>query len=310
VTEPSRPRRGATLRDSGARSASGNVAGRSKTLLELARLQALRLKSHRLVPSRPLRDAREAAAFIEARQMVMATAQTSLPSLAEVIAGRSLTGSWMAHPEAGRIYRILRQLIRSGVISVPLVLGKETLIDSSLGPAVERIATDRQRIAKVRMKLTPLAQRLLAAVEARGQVRMDDWGVPTQGARPARRLLERQLLVVGSSFHTESGYHTSLVVPWTTSEISKRFSKAATRLSWAQAVDALILAGVRSAVLAPEREVRRWFVVDATGIDDLLTQEKLRRMADARTVYLTTGRARATIRKPVRGSRSKDHRIP
>jgi len=247
---------------------------------------AVRVKLHHLAPPRPIATARAATEFVQERRMVMATGQSSLPIMTEAIAGRHLAGSWMAHPEAHRIYTILGRIAKSDVISAPLILGKETLLDPSLGPALERIATDPERRAQAREELPELARQLLEAIEADGQVRMDQWSVPTQRARPARVLLERQLLVMSSNFHTVSGYHTSVVIPWAASTISGRFSKQAARLPLLKAVDLLLMAGVRSAVIAPEAEVRRWFVFEGGRIGALLTQGKLQRLAGTGRMYL------------------------
>ncbi len=104
---------------------------------------------------------------------------------------------------------------------------------------------------------------------------MDHWGVRTPEARRARLLLERQLLVVSSSIHTEGGYHTAVVAPWSQGKLSRRFSDDAARLMFDEALDRVLLAAVRSAVLAPEREVRRWLVVGAERVKTLLGEGKL-----------------------------------
>lgn len=247
----------------------------------------MRLRLHRLEPSRPLRDARGAAKFVQERRMVMSTGRSSLPLLSEAIAGRPLAGSWMAHPEVERIYTILGKLKRYDVVAAPLILGKETSLTAGLGPAVERIASDAERRDTIRRQLPPLAHRLLDQVEAEGQVRMDHWGVPTKQARAARVLLERELLVRSSGLHTERGYHTAIVVPWQRSTFSKRFSKEAGHLECSEAADRLWLAAVRSAVVVPEREARRWFVLGAGRIETLLTQGKLERLVAGGTVWLT-----------------------
>ena len=101
--------------------------------MRLRSLLALRLRVHRLKPSRPLRTARQAAAFIRERGIVMATGRSSLPMLAEAIAGRRLKGSWMAHPEVYRIYDVLQRLSSRDALWVPLVLGKQAVIHPSLG---------------------------------------------------------------------------------------------------------------------------------------------------------------------------------
>src|SRR2546427_3044941 len=227
----------------------------------IKQLLASRLRLHRLKPSRPIRDARGALAFIKERRIVLSTGRSRLLSLAEAIAGRKLRGSWMANPEVFRIYNVLGKVHRSdAIVTAPLILGRETLLDVTLGPAVARIAGDPKRRDAARASLQPLAKRLLADVEAHGEVHMDRWRASTKRGREARLWLERLLLVVSRDLHTESGFHTADVTPWRKSRIAVRFGKFAKRLSLDEAEDQLILAAVRSAVVAPEREVRRWFV--------------------------------------------------
>ncbi len=266
----------------------GTKADRSPPVVrKVELLQALRLKLHRLGPSRPLRDTGRAAAFVKERRIVMSTGRSSLPLLTEAIAGRPLAGSWMAHLEADRIYSILGDLAKYDVVVAPLILGKQVAMAASLGPAVERIASDPARRDRVLEQIPPLARRLLDQVEAEARVRMDRWSVPTKQARAARLLLERELLVVSSGLHTESGYHTSVVEPWARSKFSKRFSKEAARLTSEEAQDQLLLAAVRSAVTAPEREVRHWFVFGTGRIETLLAQAKLERLTIDTTSWLT-----------------------
>ncbi|MBI3976001.1 MAG: hypothetical protein HY334_06385 [Armatimonadetes bacterium] len=257
----------------------------------LEALQARRLRLHRLDPSRPLRDARSAAAFIRERRIVMSTGRSSLPLLSEAIAGRPLAGSWMAHPEVNRIYKILGGLRKQDVIAAPLILGKEVLMTPALGPAVERVARDPERRGEVRRRLPPLARRLLEAVEAEGRVRMDQWDVPTLRARPARMRLERELLVVGSEIHTEGGYHTSIVKPWRAGKIAGRVSAEAGDLTFDEARDTLLLAAVRSAVLAPEKEVRRWLIFGGDRVDVLLACGALRQVRAGARIWITLGTA-------------------
>src|SRR2546426_6323039 len=135
----------------------------------IKQLLASRLRLHRLKPSRPIRDARGALAFIKERRVVLSTGRSSLPSLAEAIAGRQLRGGWMANPEVFRIYKVLGKVARSdAVVTAPLILGKETLLDVTLGPAVVRIAGDLKGRDAARGSLPPLAKRLLADFEAHG----------------------------------------------------------------------------------------------------------------------------------------------
>lgn len=251
-------------------------------------LKAERLRLHRLSPSRPIRTLAGAVAFIQDRGLVLSTGRSSLPMLAEAIAGRPLAGSWMAHPEAHRIYRLLGRLARhADVLTLPLVLGKETLVHASLGPAIARIAADPRRRDEAVSRLTLTAKRLLTDVESRGEVRMDQWEVATAAGRQARYLLERELLVTSTGLHTARGYHTAIVRPWIQSRIAQRFGGPAVRLDYAEAMDALVLAALRSAVLAPEREVRRWFVFAAGSLDGLLASGTVERLRAGRVTWLT-----------------------
>jgi len=97
------------------------------------------LRLHRLTPSRPIRDVRSAIAFIKDRRILLATGHSSLPCLAEGITGRALVGSWVADSNVYRIYAIVKAILKiPSVVAVPLILGKLTLVDRSLAPAVAR----------------------------------------------------------------------------------------------------------------------------------------------------------------------------
>lgn len=252
------------------------------------RLHALRLRLHRLQPSRPVRDAHDALAFIKHRRVALSTGHSSLPALAEAVAGRPLRGSWMANPEVFHIYSLLKKVHASRqIISAPLILGKETLLNTSLGPAVVRIAADRGRRDAAVAGLPPAVRRLLRQVEAEGEVRMDRLAIPTAAGRKARLLLERELLVVSRDLHTERGYHTAVVMPWSASTAAARFARRATSLTYENACDALVLAAMHSAVIAPEREVRRWFVFDGERVEALVDDGRLKRLRVGRASWLT-----------------------
>src|SRR3990172_5932056 len=205
------------------------------------------------MPGRPRRLIRE-------RAIVMEAGTSGLPVLAEAIVGRQIRGSWMADRDVYRIHRILNRTKRHGVVAAPIVLGKETLFVPALGPAVERLASDEARRAYAGEALPPLARRLLDDVERNGEVRMDRWPGTSVETRRARLLLVRQLLVWSQSIHTEGGYHTAVVIPWQASAFSRRYTTRARRLDFAAAARRLLLAAIRSALVAPERDVRRWFV--------------------------------------------------
>ena len=222
----------------------------------------------------------------------MESGASGLPVLAEAIVGRHLRGSWMADREVYRIYRVMNGVRRHGVVAAPLVLRKETLFVPTLGPAVERVAEDGTRCAQARATLPPLARRLLADVEWHGEIRMDRWLGPQADAGRARLLLVRLLLVWSRSFHTESGYHTAVVIPWRASAFSRRFARRAARLSYEEAARRLLLAGIRSAVIARERDIRRWFVFGSGPLDAMIDEGMIRRLQVGRLPWLTAASRR------------------
>ncbi|HET7011254.1 MAG TPA: hypothetical protein VFI11_10795 [Anaerolineales bacterium] len=67
--------------------------------------------------------------------------------LADAITGRQIRGLWMADRGVYRIHRILNETRRHGVVAAPIVMGKETVFVTALGPAVERLASDEARRA-------------------------------------------------------------------------------------------------------------------------------------------------------------------
>ncbi len=236
---------------------------------------------------------RSAVSFIKDRRILLATGRSSLPSLAEGITGRAIVGSWMADSNVYRIHAIVKSVLKvPSVVAVPLILGKLTLLDQSLAPAVARLAADLARRRSAIAQLPPLARQLLAQVEAEGEVRMDRLSVPTTQGRRARGLLERELLVVSRDLHTERGYHTSVVIPWADSPIARRFMRRARRLAYEQAQDLLVRAAIQSSVCVPEREARRWFVFGPAQFDALVERNQLQRLTSGRRTWLASGPSR------------------
>lgn len=89
----------------------------------------------------PVRDGREALAFVRRHGIVLTAARGPLPSLAEAVAGAPIRGSWWAHPRARRIYLLLEAARASDrVLVCRLVQGKLTLVHRRLWPALVRLA--------------------------------------------------------------------------------------------------------------------------------------------------------------------------
>lgn len=87
----------------------------------------------------------QALAFVEANGIVLESARGAVPTLAAVVAGEEIRGSWWSHPRGQEIFQLTRALRRSPEILVcRLVDGKISYVHRRLWPAVARLADDLQ----------------------------------------------------------------------------------------------------------------------------------------------------------------------
>jgi hypothetical protein len=141
-----------------------------------------------------------------------------LPSVAALVAGAPVRGSWWGHPRGGAIYAVAERLeaLTEEVVCVKLVVGKETYLHRQLWPAL--VGAGAARAAWQTDGLSPLAARLLALIDRDGTARTDDLDElgphPRKALGDAARELERALLVVGTSLHTETGAHAKQLETW------------------------------------------------------------------------------------------------
>ena len=85
--------------------------------------------------------AREALAFIRKRGVVLESARGPVPSLAQVIAGEPVRGSWWSHPKSREIFAVTRAVRDSdNVLVCRLIDGKITFVHRRLWPALVRVA--------------------------------------------------------------------------------------------------------------------------------------------------------------------------
>lgn len=243
--------------------------------------QAERARLHRLSPPQPLKDAADAAAFVRERRIVTETGHAAVPCLAHTIAGRELVGSWMASPEVHRIYDLLSELSNHDLCSAALLDGKVTIFEPSLAPAVNRLATDTERRARLIAELPPAARRLLDRVERDGDVRMDQTGLSTKEGRAARLRLERLLLVVSVQIHTDRGSHTAALRPWSESRLARRSGAFDGVPDVKAAMDHLLEAALHAAVVVLEREARKWFDFAAERLAELVEAGRVERLVIA-----------------------------
>jgi len=128
-----------------------------------------------------------------------------LPSVATLVAGEKIRGSWWAHPAAHPIFHELQRLTaHPDVLIVKLVAGKDTLVHRRLWPELLAIAQSR---GAWQLRELPAAARLLYE-----KVRKSG-AIATTGA--AAKLLESRLLVHGEQFHSETGSHSQRLESWT-----------------------------------------------------------------------------------------------
>ncbi|MBI3724166.1 hypothetical protein HY251_09480 [bacterium] len=185
----------------------------------------------------------EALAFVREQRIVPFTdVEGAGKSFVRAVTGESVRGSWWGHAKGNEIFNLAGAVSRDAV-SVKLLAGKETLVHRSLWPALVRAASDpawrRVRVAA----LSRGARKLLAAVEKKGEVRLDElasrWKLETKEERrdlaKGRLELEQALLVSMDEVHTEKGSHASRLRTWSrwaTSEVRE----AASRLSLEEAL--------------------------------------------------------------------------
>jgi hypothetical protein len=133
---------------------------------------------------------RQALAFIRKHGVVLEAAQGPAPSLAEVIAGEPVRGSWWSHPKSHEIFAVTRAIRDSDDILVcRLIKGKVTFVHRRLWPALVRAARrlPSDRLSQVREVYTRSGRHVSK------EVPFPDW-VPSSVRAAARRLSEESAL--------------------------------------------------------------------------------------------------------------------
>jgi hypothetical protein len=97
-------------------------------------------------------NAKQALAWVKKCGIAVESARAGVPSLAQVVTGEPLRGSWWAHPKGNAIFLLSRAIRNSpDVLVCRLVDGKITYIHRRLWRAVVRLADrfSKQRLAAV-----------------------------------------------------------------------------------------------------------------------------------------------------------------
>jgi hypothetical protein len=148
------------------------------------------------------------------RYGLLLESDSALLSVALLVAGRPIRGSWWGHPQGNDIYQVTRRLKEHPDVTVAkLVSGKDTYIHRRLWPALLAVgcATEPWQLTG----LSTLAQQILDAVTGDGELFTNE--IPHTGRiKPgdAARELERRLLVHAEQIHTSLGAHSKLLQTW------------------------------------------------------------------------------------------------
>jgi hypothetical protein len=126
------------------------------------------------------------------------------PSLATMIAGGPIHGSWWAHPASQTIFAVLKDLSNHrDVLVVKLIEGKNTLVHRRIWPDLVAIAVSGEPWQFDR--LSQPARRLYDRVIHVGVV---------EATGPLTLELEARLLVRGEQFHSPLGAHRKRLEDW------------------------------------------------------------------------------------------------
>lgn len=153
----------------------------------------------------------EAKVFKELeREGLLLFTDPKLKSVAGIVAGEPIHGSWWSHEKGRLIFAVCEKLSdHPDILIAPLVSGKLTWIHKPLWPAVIAVAT--QRAPWQMTGLPPLAKSVLAKVSRADSVRSDTL---TKPEATASKILETRLLVHGGQVHTEKGAHARVLESW------------------------------------------------------------------------------------------------
>jgi hypothetical protein len=165
-------------------------------------------------PVAPAAALSAALALLE-RYGVLLEADAALPSLATLLAGESIRGSWWGHPAGKLIFNTAENLAdRDDVLRVKLVNEKVTFVHRALWPALLGAATTDA--AWQHAALGAVERALHAQITRQGEVRLDTVlaSHPRAVVAAAAKGLETRLLVLGHSLHTDSGAHVKVLTSW------------------------------------------------------------------------------------------------
>jgi hypothetical protein len=223
----------------------------------LAQLDEQRARECRLTRDRALGTLDEAEAFLRDRGLLTRTADSALPSLFEACHEEPYAreqpgfGQWPATK-----FPWFGQLGARGYLVLAVHRGKSLLVTEQTAELLDPIC--RAELERMRAADEGWA-RLLSHLGEAGPSELEDLQaeltLTPKELKSLRSPLERCGAVVARSvIYEEPHRHTSVLSRW-----DQAHPEPADRKAPRQALGDLLCAGVRAAVVAPERELARWF---------------------------------------------------
>jgi hypothetical protein len=226
----------------------------------LEELQEGRAFECRLRPDRALRTIDEAEQFLRDRGLLTRTADSSLPSLFEACheepysATSSGFGQWPATK-----WPWFGEVAERGYLVVSVHRGKNLLVAHEIAAVLDPIC--RAEIERMRGADSNWA-RLLDHLAEAGPSTIEDLqlelGLKPKELKSLRAPLERCGAIISRSPEVTAGHghtHTSELARWD----QIHAGAGALDISPVRSLGNLLVAGVRAAVVAPERELKSWF---------------------------------------------------
>jgi hypothetical protein len=246
----------------------------------LAELEEQRAYECRLRPDRALETIDEAEAFLCDRGLLTRTADSALPSLFEACHEEPYArdkpgfGQWPATK-----FPWFAELGARGALSLAIHRGKSVLVTDEIAELLDPIC--RADLARMAAADDDWA-RLLRHLADAGPSELDDLRIELEltpkELKSLRHPLERCGAVVARALvYEEPHRHTSLLARWDQVHPEPRGGSGPR-----EALGDLLCAGVRAAVVTPERELARWFswrwYWDDRLVDELVAASRLRRV--------------------------------
>lgn len=141
----------------------------------------------------------------------------AFPSLAQLITGEGIKGSWWGHPRGKEIFNMSNALEdHADVMVTKLVSEKVTFVHRRLWAAV--VGAGKAQDAWQMQKLSPIARALFDRVQREGKISpealVEGRSASAKSFGPYITELEKRLLVQGEQIHTDSGAHARIIYSW------------------------------------------------------------------------------------------------